>query len=285
MNNTAQPNSPSRLSTKIALILFTVCFTLTLFVAARVHARDSRRARQSQSSSQSERQTQSAPPSKPSPGMPGMKMSETPANSASPAARAANADMSGRDMHMNMAHMFMTSLRPPSAQDQARADQIVAALRPAIEKYKDDRVALADGFKIFAPNVPQDIYHFTSRSNAIRAQFAFDPARPTSLLYKKVGDGYQLVGAMYTAPKRYTENQLNQRVPLSVARWHEHVNFCLAPFGTPASQVDHAKFGFNGSIASKEACDTAGGHFIPLVFNWMVHVYPYESDPSKVWAH
>ncbi|MGB7154556.1 MAG: hypothetical protein WBD08_10175, partial [Candidatus Acidiferrales bacterium] len=263
----------TKLSAKIAAALFAICFTLTLLFAARLHARDARAAIPAESQSQS----QSAPPAKASSGisgMPGMSNMETPSDPNSPGARAANADMSDMDMdmHMNMNHMFMTALRPPNAADQARAAQIVAALRPAIEKFKDYKVALADGYKIFFPNFPQPIYHFTSRSNALRAQFTFDPTRPTSLLYKKVGDGYQLVGAMYTAPLRYTEDQLNQRVPLSVARWHKHVNFCLAPWGTPQSQVDHTKFGFAGSISTKEACSAAGGHFIPVVFNWMVHV-------------
>jgi hypothetical protein len=289
MTEPAKTNALSK-STKIALILFVLCFTLTLFVAKRLRARELRAARFAQSQTSSQSQSSAPPASKPSSSManmPGMPNMDMPPTSNSPAARAANSDMDDMDtdMHMNMAHMFMTTLRPPNAADQARAAQIVAALRPAIEKYKNYKVALADGFKIFAPNVPQPIYHFTSRRNAIRAQFTFDPTRPTSLLYKKVADGYQLVGAMYTAPKRYTEDQLNQRVPLSVARWHEHVNFCLAPFGTPQSQVDHTKFGFNGSIATKEACDDAGGHFIPLVFNWMVHVYPYQTDPNKLWAH
>ena len=276
----------TKLSAKIAAALFAICFTLTLLFAARLHARDARAAIPAESQSQS----QSAPPAKASSGMsgmPGMSNMETPSDPNSPGARAANADMSDMDMdmHMNMNHMFMTALRPPNAADQARAAQIVAALRPAIEKFKDYKVALADGYKIFFPNFPQPIYHFTSRSDALRAQFTFDPTRPTSLLYKKVGDGYRLVGAMYTAPLRYTEDQLNQRVPLSVARWHKHVNFCLAPWGTPQSQVDHTKFGFAGSISTKEACSAAAGHFIPVVFNWMVHVYPYQSDPSKLWAH
>ncbi|MGC1107330.1 MAG: hypothetical protein WA876_12400 [Candidatus Acidiferrales bacterium] len=281
----------SKPSSKIAAVILAAC--LTFFVTARLHARAARAAVFTQLQSQA----QSTPPASAKPSsdmsnMPGMSKTATPSAqsevAAGPAAtRAANADMSDTDMdmHMNMAHMFMTALRPPNAADQAHAAQIVAALRPAIEKYKDYKVALADGYKIFAPNVPQPIYHFTSRSNALRAQFTFDPARPTSLLYKKVGDGYQLVGAMYTAPKRFTEDQLNQRVPLSVARWHKHVNFCLAPWGTPQSQVDHTKFGFAGSISTEQACSAAGGHWIPQVFNWMVHVYPYQSDPSKIWAH
>jgi hypothetical protein len=282
----------SKPSSRIAAALLAAC--LIFFFVARLHARVLHAASltQPQSSSQSQSQAQSAPQAKPSSSMsnmPGMSQTATPSAqsevAASPAAtRAAMSDMD-MDMHMNMAHMFMTALRPANAADQARAAQIVTALRPAIEKYKDYKVALAGGYKIFFPNFPQPIYHFTSRSNALRAQFTFDPARPTSLLYKKVGDGYQLVGAMYTAPKRFNEDQLNQRVPLSVARWHKHVNFCLAPFGTPQSQVDHTKFGFAGSIATEQACSAAGGHWIPQVFNWMVHVYPYQSDPAKIWAH
>ena len=67
--------------------------------------------------------------------------------------------------------------------------------------------------------------------NALAAQFSFDPTKPTSLLYKKVNGEYQLEGAMYTAPKRFTEDQLNERIPLSIAHWHEHVNLCLPPKG------------------------------------------------------
>ena len=278
----ANAKSSGAVSIKIAVVLFAACFAL--FFVARLHARAVRAAALAQSQSASQSQSQSSSSMS---GMPGMSNSETPTDSTSSAGRATTGDMSGMDMdmHMNMNHMFMTVLRPPNPADEARAAQIVAALRPAIEKYKDYHVALADGFKIFFPNFPQPIYHFTSRRNAILAQFKFDPTRPTSLLYKKVGDGYQLVGAMYTAPRRYTEDQLNARVPLSVARWHQHVNFCIAPFGTPQSQVDHTKFGFAGSIHTAEACHAAGGHFIPVVFNWMVHVYPYQPNPSNVWSH
>ena len=77
------------------------------------------------------------------------------------AAKAANDGMSDQDMDMG-AHMFMTDLRPANAADEKRAAEILADLRPAIEKYKDYRVALADGLQIFLPNVPQKIYHFTN---------------------------------------------------------------------------------------------------------------------------
>ena len=173
------------------------------------------------------------------------------------AARAANDDMS--DMHMEMsAHMHMTAARPEAPGDEARAEKIVEELRPAIAKYKDYHVALNDGFKIFLPNLPQPHYHFTNYSYGLAAQFSFDPTKPTSLLYKKVNGEYQLEGAMYTAPKRFTEDQLNERIPLSIAHWHEHVNLCLPPKGVPLGQADLTQFGLRGEIATQDGLRCSG---------------------------
>lgn len=206
------------------------------------------------------------------------------ANQSPQAARAANDDMSG--MHMEMsAHMKMTAARPEAPGDAERAEKVVEELRPAIAKYKDYHVALNEGFKIFLPDLPQPHYHFTNYTYALAAQFNFDPAKPTSLLYKKVNGEYQLEGAMYTAPKRLTEDQLNERIPLSIAHWHEHVNLCLPPKDVPLKQANWGQFGLRGAIATQDACDAAGGRWMPIVFNWMVHVYPYESEPGKIWAH
>src|SRR5579862_2878700 len=51
--------------------------------------------------------------------------------------------------HMDMGpHMKMTALRDPKPGDAEKAQQVVEAARKVAEKYKDYRVALADGFKI-----------------------------------------------------------------------------------------------------------------------------------------
>jgi hypothetical protein len=179
--------------------------------------------------------------------------------------------------------MFMTDLRPANTADQQRADEIVAQLKLAIAKYKDYKVALADGYKIFLPRIDQPIYHFTNYASGREAALKFDPAKPTSLLYKKTSDGgYELVGAMYTAPRAFTEEQINERVPLSVARWHKHVNFCFPTLSSPAEAFANHEF---RKITTEEACDAVHGSWHPEVLGWMVHVYPYESDPAKVWAH
>jgi hypothetical protein len=231
-------------------------------------------------------QNPAASPAQAHDSMPGMDMSQRDSDKNPDAAQAAHDAMSDHDMDASMsAHMYMTTLRPANPADERHAEEILAQLRPAIEKYKDYRVALADGFKIFGPNVPQPQYHFTNYAYGFEAAFEFNPAHPTSLLYKKTGDGYELVGAMYTARKLATEDDLNARVPLSVARWHKHTNLCLPPKGTSLRQANFKEFGLHGSIATQEACEQAGGRWYPQIFGWMVHVYPYESDPSKIWAH
>jgi hypothetical protein len=191
--------------------------------------------------------------------------------------------MSHMHHHQMGPHMYMTKLRTATPQDWTKADEIAGELRESIEKYKDYNVALADGFRIFMPNLPQAEYHFTNYYNGYLESFSFDPARPTSLLYKKTKTGYDLIGAMYTMPKRVTEEQLNERVPLSVAHWHLHTNLCMPP-KEERGHADRTKFGLQGSILTKEACTEAGGTFYPVIFGWMVHVYPFEDSREKIWG-
>jgi len=213
--------------------------------------------------------------------MPGMSMDMTmdDAKSSEPGAMQDMAHMH----HGDTPHMHMTAQRPQTAADVERANEIVKELRASIEKYKDYHLALNDGYKIFAPKFPQPEYHFTNYTNGFLEAFHFDPARPTSLLYKKTADGYELVGAMYTMPKRATEEQLNERVPLSIATWHLHTNLCLPPLGQ-LKTADWTKFGLQGSITTQEGCDAAGGRFHPIILGWMVHVYPYEDSTEKIFA-
>ncbi len=210
--------------------------------------------------------------------MPGMDMGDEKSSE-----RAAVQDMTPGHTDAHSQHMFMTSMREQTPADVQRANEIVTQLRAGIEKYKDYHAALDDGFRIFLPNIPQPEYHFTSYRNGFLESLTFDPARPTSLLYKKTATGYELVGAMYTMPKRATEDQLNARVPLSVAMWHLHTNLCMPPVAQLRS-ADWTKFGLHGSIVSEDACSEAGGRFHPIIFGWMTHVYPYKEGLDNIYA-
>ena len=115
--------------------------------------------------------------------------------------------------------------------------------------------------------------------------FRFDASKPTSLLYEKNGNGYKLIGAMYTAPVRFTEAVLNDRIPLSMAQWHQHVNMCRPPKGREIEMLAKTpKFGLAGSISTQDECDAAGGTFMPHLYGWMVHMYPWEKGLDQIWS-
>jgi G3E family GTPase len=191
----------------------------------------------------------------------------------------------GHDHQMGP-HMHMSTLRDSSPADIHRAQQIVDTARTSLERYKDFKAAENDGYKIFLPQLKQKMYHFTNWKYAMEAAFTFNPEHPTSLLYEKTGENnFKLIGAMYTAPARFSEDDLDKRVPLSVAQWHQHVNLCKPPedkrnemFGSSPS------FGLNGSISTEQECNAAGGKFVPRVFGWMVHLYPYEQSMDAIWS-
>jgi hypothetical protein len=198
----------------------------------------------------------------------------------------AHAMQSMEGHHMDMGpHMKMTALRPVKPGDQEKANQVLESARKAAERYTNYKVALADGFKIFMPDRPQKQYHFTNYGYAFEARRRFNPDHPTSLLYERQGDGYKLIGVMYTAMKDAPESELDARVPLSIAQWHAHVNLCLPPVDKKSElNAPRPQFGLHGSIVTKEECDAAGGRFLPQIFGWMVHVYPFEQKPADVWS-
>jgi cytochrome c556 len=192
----------------------------------------------------------------------------------------------GESMAAMTNHMCITPLRTRQPGDEEKVKAMVAQVRAAIEKYKDYKKALADGYVIANPKVVQPQYHFTNDVNVRLADTMFDPTKPSSLLYYQTPtQRYKLEGVMFTASPSATEDELNQRIPLSVVRWHEHTNFC----GAPADKVkqyfgDHPKFGMFGSIHTKEACQAEGGTFLPVIFTWMIHVFPYEDNLKDVFS-
>jgi len=188
------------------------------------------------------------------------------------------------------AHMKLTPTRPATSADSARAAAVVTELRSALEKYTDVRVAQADGYEMFAPKLPQQVYHFTSTWRSVKESFRFDPSQPSSLLYRRTPSGtFELVGAMYHAPKRLSPEKLDERVPLSIARWHAHTNLCVPRRGEQARWLEakdgKAMFGPRGAITTREQCDAVDGRFHEQVFGWMVHAMVFAGDdPATIWG-
>ncbi len=184
-------------------------------------------------------------------------------------------------------HLRMTPAWPLAPGDSARAESLVTTARAALAKYAEVRVAEAEGFTMFAPKVEQRVYHYTRRSNALLARWSFDPARPTSLLYAPQPDGgVRLIGAMYTASPDMTLEELNRRIPLSIAQWHQHTSLCIPPGSgeARATGTRSPRFGPRGSITTEAECTAAGGVFRKRMFGWMVHVNLFQSD-ADLWEH
>lgn len=194
---------------------------------------------------------------------------------------AANADL----------HMEMSPRRPATSGDSARAASVAMQLRAALAPYRDTTAAVKDGFKMFMPQVKeQKVYHFTNNWRAVQEAFRFDPEKPTSLLYRKAPDGqFVLIGAMYTAPKRFGVEKLDARVPVSVARWHKHVNWCIPRRGDTDRWLERKDgqpvFGPESAIVTKRECDAVNGVFHDTIFGWMLHANVYLSDdPAIIWG-
>jgi hypothetical protein len=208
--------------------------------------------------------------------MPGMKMGDK------------KDDM--KDMGPSMAamanHMYVTPLRPKQPGDEEKAKAVVAQVRTAVERYKNYKNALADGYKIGNPEVNEPQFHFISQANTAEAEKHFDPTRPSALLYFQTPtQRYKLEGVMFTVPPSASEDELNDRIPLSMVRWHEHIKFCAAPADRVKEYLGkHPKFGMFGSINSPDACKAEGGTFFPVIFTWMIHVFPFETDLTDVFS-
>ncbi|MGH7588349.1 MAG: hypothetical protein ACRELU_07145, partial [Gemmatimonadota bacterium] len=182
-------------------------------------------------------------------------------------------------------HMKMTAPRSATPDDSTRAWTLVGTLRRELDPYRSYEMAVEDGYRPFLPGIAAKETHFTNNRYAMLAAFTFEPEKPTSLLYEREGDGYRLVGAMYTAPASASTGDLEERIPLSFGSWHQHVNVCLPPRQSrdPRDWVGpNARFGPAGSIANREECEAADGRFRPRIFGWMLHIYPWEETLDLV---
>jgi hypothetical protein len=186
----------------------------------------------------------------------------------------------GPSMMAMAGHMYVTPLRPAQPGDEAKVKEMVAQIRASIERYKDYKNALADGYVIANPKVDQPQSHFINQANTVAAEHHFDPTKPSALLYFKTPtQHYKLEGVMFTMPPDASEDELNARIPLSMVRWHVHENFCAAPADKVKDYLGkHPKFGMFGSITTEDGCKAAGGQFYPKIFSWMIHVFPYEDN-------
>jgi dienelactone hydrolase len=200
-------------------------------------------------------------------------------------------DMLGTDPQPDTElHLQLSPVRAATADDSTRADMLLIDVRDALRKYGDVRVAAADGFEeLPGPAGKHSIHHLSNWAWASAESRGFNPAKPTSLLYRDDADGtLRLTGAMYTAPASASVGELDQRIPVSFARWHRHVHWCTPGTGSGAQWLamreGSPQYGPRSPVATRDACAAENGVFYNQVFGWMVHVAIVGSDdPAVVW--
>jgi hypothetical protein len=145
--------------------------------------------------------------------------------------------------------------------------------RRATEKFRDVRVAVAEGYEAIGPDVPGMGIHYIQRKGG---RDSFDLEHPPILLYEKdasVPGGYALVGVSYLfrAPAAEDDQPRNPPFAKSLAKWHRHENICVLPDNSTPSGL------------SEEQCRAKGGHFTAET-QWMVHAWIWKDSPAGVFS-
>ncbi|MGH7863713.1 MAG: hypothetical protein ACREQB_01890 [Candidatus Binataceae bacterium] len=211
----------------------------------------------------------------------------------------------------------MTKLGPPMEGDRERARKIIAEVRERIMPFADYHNALEQGFTIYLPKLPQSEYHFFGMvPPAVHFQAGRHPLALTALMYAPAeSSGYRLAGAMIRANADTPLPKLDQIAPMSIGRWHRHINVCLPrgftlmdfvrgnlgqdrsglPGMLPADDdaaaaarnaalgvLADGRFGGGGALNDPVKCEAAGGYLVKSASGWMLHVYPLAGDDFAI---
>jgi len=167
--------------------------------------------------------------------------------------------------------------RSPSWNDLVQIYRRLSAAWQATIPYASERNALHDGYRRM-PGLQAQMYAtLTNVRNAVRTARAFDPRKPTSLVYMEMGGATGLSAVSYTLPSSTTARQLDAIFPASMAQWSENLNVCQAA-GKKLSATDAA------SIHTRSACTARGGHFVPAA-GWTITAWIWQTSMGMFEPH
>ena len=150
---------------------------------------------------------------------------------------------------------------PPTASQQAAANQLVAQTEATLTNYTSLSAATAAGYTP-ATNPNGYMVHYANWQ--IARTDGFDPTNPAFLMYANTVNGPKLMGAMYLGPAPCTPGP---DIGGSLTQWHAHDNLCLS-----GGQVV-------GQTSSSGTC-AVGVHNTNTYF--MLHVW---TEPSLAATH
>ena len=107
---------------------------------------------------------------------------------------------------------------PPVDLEDPAVAAFVAAARDATEPYQSRDAAIAAGYRLMGPDMPNMGQHWIHPGRAV--QRAFDPAQPAVLTYLTRASEPVLTGVAYTMPVR--PGEVAPPPPMEGAAWHFH---------------------------------------------------------------
>jgi hypothetical protein len=154
--------------------------------------------------------------------------------------------------------------RKPTAGERVAAKRLFVKTRAALAKYRDTRVAAADGYEV--AEIAGTDFH-AANPNYVKDGRILDPARPEHLIYAKTPAGRTvLLGAMFSMPSR---DQRGPAIGGPLTEWHGHENICIS-FAPPA---------FSGLLSPFGGCPFGSVAF-PATPE-MMHVWVVPGAPAR----
>ena len=143
--------------------------------------------------------------------------------------------------------------------------------RQATAKYRDIRVARADGYSAYGIYVPGMGIHYAKPPSK-----QFDLQHPDVLLHERDGtapEGYALVAVSYffEADADPIGQPNNPPFANSLATWHQHDKLCVFSDRSVSS------------VLSETQCKTQGGMFVPST-PWMLHLWIWKDNPLGLFS-
>jgi hypothetical protein len=191
---------------------------------------------------------------------------------------------SHHEMNMRMEPGHEHHMAPAVAVTFAELEQTASQLekaRQATEKYRDVKVAEADGFRAIGPDVLGMGIHYVHVAGGHPSQpgshsSGFDIEHPDILLYEKdpsSASGYALVGVSYllTADTDTDGQPKNPPFPKVLAPWHRHSDLCVFPDRSVKGDLDEGQ------------CTAHSGRFTGLT-QWMIHAWIWKDSPAGVFS-
>jgi len=111
-----------------------------------------------------------------------------------------------------------------NAEQQARAEQLIADTLRELPRWADTAVAIADGYTSIG-DAGTGAEHYI-KASLIQDDIILDPTQPESLVYEVDGDKRTLTGAMFIASARPTDDPVLEAWAGPLMTWHNHGDLC-----------------------------------------------------------